>query len=108
MFSTFTVQRLSVGSIYKIIFIGLLTSHVFLGLIFGVLAFFGFDTVRWNSVPVQGTYGLLLGPLIGLALALFFSAFLGTSAALGLWLYSRFRPLSLVGKNMQLTSSESV
>lgn len=108
MFSTFTVQRLSVGSVYKIIFIGLLTSHVFFGLIVGVLAFFGFDTVRWDSVPVHGAYGLLLGPLISLALALFFSVFLGTAAVLGLWLFSWFRPLSLIGKNMKPTCSESV
>ena len=102
MFSTFSVKRLSVGSIYKLMFIGLTSSLIPLGLVFGVLALLGANTVRWNNEPLHGFSGLFAGPLLGVAIAFFLSAFLGTASALGLWLYSKFRPLSLSGKAVEL------
>ena len=104
MFSTFSVNRLSAGSIYKLMFIGLTSSLIPLGFVFGVLAFFGANTVRWNNEPLHGASGLFAGPLLGVVMALFLSAFLGTTSALGLWLYSKFRPLSLSGKALELQS----
>jgi len=100
MFSTFAVQRLSAGSIYKLFFIGLVTSLGTVGLVLGVLAFFGFDTVSWNGQQVYGFSAILAGIFLGLFLALFFGVILGSACVVGLWLYSKFRPLSLTGKNL--------
>ena len=102
MFSTFSVKRLSAGSIYKLAFIGVTTTFIPLGLVFGVLALLGANTVQWNNEPLHGVSGLFAGPVFGVIMALFLSAFLGTASALGLWLYSKFRPLSLSGKTLEL------
>ena len=100
MFSTFAVQRLSVGSIYKLFFIGLVISLGIIGLVSGILALFGFDTVNWNGEPVHGVAGIIVGPLVGLFLALLFGTLLGSACVCGLWLYSKFRPLTLSGKSL--------
>ncbi len=99
MFTPITSRRLSVGSVYKLWFIGLCASMVPLGILFGVLALFGLNTVTWNQQPLHGIAGLAGGPLIGIFLALVLTAFLGSAAALGLWLYSKFQPLTLLIKN---------
>ena len=41
-----------------------------------------------------------LAAFLGLFLALFFGVILGSACVVGLWLYSKFRPLSLTGKNL--------
>ena len=98
MYTALTVQRLSTGSIYKLIFVGLLASMLPLGLLMGALAWMGFDTVNWNGMPVAGPGGLVLGLLAGLWVALAFTAVMGSLTALGLWLYARWRPLHLLIK----------
>ena len=100
MFTTISLQRLSAGSIYKLLFIGLVTSLVPFGVVLGAFAFLGFNTVSWNGAPLHGTSGLFGGPAVGLFVALLFTALLGSAAALGLWAYSKFRPLSLRGKDV--------
>lgn len=95
MYTPLTVRRLSTGSIYKLIFIGLMTAMLPLGLLMGVLAWIGFDTVSWQGLPVAGPVGVLVGLFAGLWVALTFTAMMGSLTALGLWLYGRFRPLQL-------------
>jgi uncharacterized membrane protein YgaE (UPF0421/DUF939 family) len=99
MFSTMTVQRLSVGTVYKLWFIGLLVGMAPLGVLSGVLALFGFNTVRWNGQSLHSVFGLIAGPFVGIFVALLFTAILGSVAAFGLWLYSKFHPLTLTTKN---------
>lgn len=98
MFTTMSVQRLSAGTVYKILLVGLAASLVPLGVLFGLLALFGFDTVTWNGQPLHGWRGLLVGPLIGGLMAIMFTAIFGSAAVVGLWLYSKFRPMTLRAK----------
>ncbi len=100
MFTAISTHRLSVGSVYKLWLIGLSVSMVSLGVLFGVLAMFGFNTVTWNEQPLHGVAGLIGGPLLGVFVALLFTAIFGSAAALGLWLYSKFRPITLLVKNV--------
>jgi hypothetical protein len=100
MFTSIPVRRLSVGSVYKLWFVGLSASLIPLGLLFGVLAACGFNTVTWSGQHVHGSAGLIEGPLMGVFMALMFTALLGSAAALGLWLYSKFRPITLLAKNV--------
>ena len=100
MFTQVSLERLSVGSIYKLVFIGSTCSLMPLTLVLGVLALFGFSTVSWNGHPVYGLNGMLFSPLIGAALTVFITAFLGTAFIFGLWLFSKVRPLSLSVKNL--------
>jgi hypothetical protein len=100
MFTTISTQRLSAGSVYKLWLIGLGVSLVPLGVLLGVLAMFGFNTVTWNGQPIHGVKGLIGGPIIGALLTLLFTAILGSVAAAGLWLYSKFQAVSLRVKNV--------
>lgn len=99
MFTTISANRLSVGSVYKLWFIGLGTSMLPLGVVLGVFAMFGFNTVAWNQQPLHGIAGLIGGPLVGIFVALLFTAILGSASAFGLWLYSKFRPITLLIKD---------
>jgi len=58
-------------------FVGLAASLVPLGILLGILAASGFDTVHWNGEALHGVAGLVTGPLLGLLSALMFSVFLG-------------------------------
>lgn len=98
MFTKISTTRISTGSIYKLWFIGLSASLLPFGILLGVLALFGFNTVTWNGQPVHGLSGLVSGPLIGGLVAVLFTAFLGSAAALGLWLFSKFKPISIAVK----------
>jgi hypothetical protein len=61
----------------------------------GVLAAFGMDSLKWNDQPVLGLKALVAGPFMGLFAAALFTALIGLMLSLGLWLYSKFRPLSI-------------
>ena len=95
MFTKISATRISTGTIYKLWFIGLFVSLLPLGIFFGVLAMFGFDTVTLNGQPIHGFAGLIGGALIGALVAVLFTAYLGSAAAFGLWLFSKFKPISI-------------
>jgi flagellin-like protein len=100
MFTSVTVERLYAGSVYKLIGIGLTCSVIPLSLLVGVLALFGAGSLTWNDKPIVGLWGLALSPVFGLLLTLVLTFVLGTACVLGLWLYSKFRPLVLWGRNV--------
>ena len=100
MYSQIKLDQLTAGSIYKITFLGLAFSLMPLCLVFGVFAVFGFNTIIWNGQPVHGLNGLLLSPIIAAIIASLLGGFVGTACVAGLWLHSKFRPLTLSGKNI--------
>ena len=59
----------------------------------GLLALFGFNTVRYAGESVNGIQGLLVGIMGGLFIADSITAFAATFGYLGLRVYSRFRPV---------------
>lgn len=95
MYTSISIRRLSPGSIYKLVFIGLMSSMLPLGLLMGVLAWVGFDTLYWQDMPVSGPAALLVGVMAGLWVALAFTAVFGSLVAMGLWLYAHYKPLNL-------------
>ena len=98
MFTKVSATRISTGTIYKLWFFGLLASMVPLGLLGGVLAAFGFNTVTWNGQPLHGVPGLIAGPFIGVFISVFITVIFGSASACGLWLFSKFRPISILVK----------
>ena len=92
---TLSIRRLSTGSVFRLAAIGFSCSLIPFALLMGVFALFGFHTVTWNHQPLTGVKGLLGSPFIGLFLAALFTAFIGVCLSLGLWIYSKFRPLTL-------------
>jgi hypothetical protein len=100
LFTKISLDRLYVGSIYKLTFLGLAGSLIPMCLLSGFFALFGANTVRWNGQPIHGVDGLLLAPVFGMIFVGILSVLLGTSLVVGLWLYSKFLPISLWAKNV--------
>lgn len=98
--ATLSIERLSVGSVYKLWLIGLAVVLIPMGGIFGVLSLFGYNTVTWNNQYLHGVVGLFGGVFVGVLLSIVFTVVFGTMAQLGLWLYSKKWRLSLTAKNV--------
>ncbi|MCZ2496122.1 hypothetical protein GN316_05075 [Xylophilus sp. Kf1] len=100
MFTSIRAERLSVKTVYKLVFLGLIGSMVPLGLVVGFFALLGFDMVHLNGRSLHGIAGLIGGPIISVFVAMLFTAFMGSLIVLGLWLYSKFRPITICFKNV--------
>ncbi|MFL9922982.1 hypothetical protein PQR62_01805 [Herbaspirillum lusitanum] len=95
MFEEIKIQRLSMGTIYKLLAIGTCFSLVPFSTLMGLLSLFGAQTITWDGKHLIGYQGLMAAPFIGLFLSGFITLFLGTLCTIGLWLYSLWRPLAL-------------
>ena len=90
-----TVRRVAAGSVLRLIAIGFGFSLVPFFVLMGVLAGFGQSTLRWNGAPVYGLKAVLLSPLMGAMAALLFTIVAGIVIVLGLWIYSKWKPVRL-------------
>ena len=90
-----TITRMRTGSIFRLVAAGMFCSLVPFFILMGIFASLGMNSLRWNNEPVYGLKGLVLSPLMGVFAAALFTAFVGVMLALGTWIYSRFRPLTL-------------
>jgi len=88
-------QRMGAGSVYKLVFTGLACGFIPLCILCGIMALFGLNTVTWNGQSVTGPSALVAAPLIGLFLSLLFTALFGSVIALGLWVFSKFKPTEI-------------
>lgn len=98
MFREVSVRRLSAGTVFKLVAIGLACSVIPFSLLMGFLSLFGASTVTWNRQTVTGVYGLIVSPFIGLVLVAFLTMVLGSCVAFGLWIFSKIRPVTLLVK----------
>ena len=88
-----TLKRIKPSSIYRLMLIGLGIPLQIFAVVCGVMGIFGADMVKWNNQPVHGILALPAAIFSALFVTVLFTAFLGSVACLGLWIYSRFRPL---------------
>lgn len=98
-------RRIRTGSIYRLVALGTALGAIPLCTLFGVLAAFDLMTLNWNGQAVTGPRGLIIGPLIGVMFVLIGTAFFGSAMALGLWLYSKVRPIELEYEQLSETAS---
>jgi hypothetical protein len=89
------VERLSNGTIFKLVAIGSVFSIVPITFFFGILSLFGLNALSWNDRPVVGVKAFIVSPLIGLFFAGFATAFGGGAVTLGLWVYSFFGQIKI-------------
>lgn len=94
------VKRIRTGNVYRLSAIGTAVGGIPVCTLFGILAFFDLMTLHWNGSPVSGPRALLVGPLMGFVFALLGTAIFGSAMALGLWLYSQFKPIELEYEQM--------
>lgn len=102
MFNEILVQRLTAGTTFKLVAIGMLVTFVPFSVLMGCFALFGANTLTWNNENIHGITAVLASPFIGLLIALAFTLFLGSAMAFGLWVYSKFRPLTLLVKQYDI------
>src|SRR5262249_45608425 len=90
-----TIRQFTAGTLFKILAIGCYGCMAYMGVFFGILAFFGAHTVRWNSEFVTGPNGFLMSLVISFALAtvLTFIGWIGFSMTF--WLFSLFSNLQI-------------
>ena len=100
MFNEITIQRISAGTTFKMVAIGMLITFVPFTVLMGFFALFGANTISWNNENIHGVNAILASPFIGLLIALIFTLILGSAMAFGLWVYSNFRPLTLLVKQL--------
>jgi hypothetical protein len=89
------VRKVKAASVYKLLFGGLLVDFVLLGVVFGISGFLGADTVKLNNQPIHGVAALFIAPVLSAFFALPCAGILGTLINFGLWLFFRFRTLSI-------------
>lgn len=92
---TIETRGLSAGSLYKLLFIGLVIPLFFFSLCCGIASLFGYDTVSFNNQYVHGIQGLVVGLVLGIILPAIMSAFLWVPMIIGIWLWTRVKTLTL-------------
>ena len=90
-----TLKRIKPSAIYRLMLIGLGIPLQIFAVVCGIMGIFGADMVKWNNQPVHGILALPASIVSALFVTVLFTAFLGSVSCLGLWIYSRFRPLEV-------------
>lgn len=88
-------KRVKASIIYRLMLIGLGIPMLIFSVICGMLGLFGYDMVKWNDQTVHGLIALPVALFSGVFITVLFTAFIGSITCLGLWIYSRFRPLQV-------------
>ena len=89
------IKRLSAGTLYKLIFIGSFLGFLPIALLCGVMGVFGMETVIWNDRPVTGIAAVFVASIISVLVSGMIAMLVGSITNLGLWLFARFRPISI-------------
>lgn len=91
MYQSVLIRKVSTGSIFKLVFVGLSSSLPVTFLLLTLLSSMGMGTVQINGSSTS----YLASPVTGLILALMLSVFVGALMSLGLWIFARFSTLRL-------------
>jgi len=81
--------------IYKLMLIGFGVSIMVLSTIIGIAGIFGAGVVKFNDKLITGIAALPVSLFSGLLITVGFTAIFGTLTFIGLWLYSKVRPLKI-------------
>ena len=90
-----TVKRLSTGTVYRVVFLDPLFGAVPFFSVCGLLGALGIVTVTWGDQQLTGLKAVVASPFIGLMFTITSTVLVGSAAAFGLWLYSKFFELRL-------------
>lgn len=95
MMQLIETKGLSAGSIFKILFMGLLFSLGPLLITAAICSYFGVHVITLNGIYVFGLKGLLTGLIMAFSFPLLFAGILSPFIILGIWLYTRFKVLNI-------------
>ena len=98
MTETVSVTRISFLTLFKILYIGNLIFPSLILIVLSMLSFFGIEVLNIGGNYLTGTEGLFKGlvtlPFMFL-FALIWSVFFWVSYSASLWIYSKWRPMTL-------------
>jgi len=89
------IRKLSLKSVFKLIAIGQYLAWIPFAILCAIGTFFGLGSIQWNGRVLEGLDALLISPVIGFIIATGVTLVVGTSTTVGLWLWSKLRPLNL-------------
>jgi hypothetical protein len=95
MLQSIQTKGLSIGTIFKILFIGTIFSVGPLWIIAGICSFFGAHAISLNGETVIGLKGLITGIIMAPVFSLIFACVLFLFISFGLWLYTRFKNFNI-------------
>ncbi|GIU02169.1 hypothetical protein [Shewanella algidipiscicola] len=101
-----SAKNISKRSFFKLLFQSIGYGLMSFTLLMGILAIFGFETIKWNHEAVTGISGFLVSIPLGLLIGLLFTLFMWLLGILGLWVNSYFGGVTIVFKNATTTESE--
>ncbi|MEA1941852.1 MAG: hypothetical protein U9P68_06350 [Pseudomonadota bacterium] len=87
------VQDLTFGSLFKIMFAAAMVFWLIGGLVLGLSALAGYDTVSFNDTHIHGVGGLIIGMLIAILMGGVFGALGSVCGALVLKLFGWALPI---------------
>lgn len=90
-----SIKRVKASIIYRLFLIGFGIPMIVFSFACGVMGLFGYDMVKWNDQTVHGLLAIPVALFSGLFVTVLFTVFIGSITCLGLWVYSRFRPLQV-------------
>lgn len=100
MLQSIQTKGLSVFSIFKILFLGLLFSVGPLFIIAGICSYFGAHVLTLNGETVIGLKGLITGIFMAPVFPFIAATLLFLLIAFGLWLFTRFKNLTIKIKSI--------
>jgi hypothetical protein len=90
-----SVERVKAFTLCRLFFLGTASWMFPLSVISGIGTLCGFDSVKVNGEYIHGFKGLSLCILSGVFAPAFFTFIMTLVTWPGLWLYSKFRPMSI-------------
>ncbi|OFL35353.1 hypothetical protein HMPREF3069_01085 [Achromobacter xylosoxidans] len=94
------IHKLSFKSVFKLIAIGQYLAWIPFAILCAIGTFFGLGSIQWNGRALQGVNALIMSPVIGFIIATGITLVVGASTTVGLWLWSKLRPLNLRVKDV--------
>lgn len=98
MYREVVIERLTVGALFKLSFIGLTGFWLPWLLLSALAAVSGDGTMTWNGRELVGWQGVFVAPFAAVVLGAVGAGLLTLMLAVGLGLYSLIRPLRLLVK----------
>jgi len=92
---TLVVQRLKLGTVFKIILTGNIFGFAIVTTVIGIFSLFGAGVIKWNEQYITGFKGLIASPFIGIFVGLIIGLFTALFTYVGLRLYAMFKPIAI-------------
>jgi len=93
--SKIRIRRIKAGSLFRLVAAAAFSVFIPLIVFFGILAFFGFDTIFVNHRQVYGVEGLIAALIMAPIFSLFISVVGWIALYVGIFIWGHFKPITI-------------